>query len=115
MLCVCVYICVDESFPCDQQNRNPEDYTLTFRDPAGCNVSDCVFFAGIDVNTGNTDYLDIYIEGDTASWVAVGFTDTPNMVGGVGHDITIEPLPPPLLNACIEHGSAFALSVVVFC
>ena len=43
-----------------------------------------MFFAGIDVNTGNPDYLDIYIEGDAASWVAVGFTDTPNMVGGVG-------------------------------
>ena len=36
-------------------------------------------FIGIDTNTGNSSYLDIYIEGESQGWVAVGFTETPNM------------------------------------
>ena len=37
-------------------------------------------FIAIDTNAGNSSYLDIYIEGESQGWVAVGFTKTPNMV-----------------------------------
>ena len=60
--------------------RAPEDYQLTFRTPEGCNVSNCTSFVGIDVNEGNGGFLDIYMEGQALGWVAVGFTEEPNMV-----------------------------------
>ena len=60
--------------------RAPENYTLTFRNPPDCIVSECEIFAGVDINDGNPSYLDIYLEGQAQSWVAIGFTDTPNMV-----------------------------------
>ena len=46
--------------------------------------SACTTFIGIDTNAGNSDYLDIYMEGTTQGWVAVGFTRTANMVR-IGH------------------------------
>lgn len=63
-----------------QQVRAPADYRLVFSSPAGCSPSDCDFFIGIDTNTANPDFLDIYMEGSTQGWVAVGFSDSPNMV-----------------------------------
>ena len=51
-----------------------------FRDPEGCDPSACNTFIGIDTNEGNSDYLDIYMEGASEGWIAVGFTETPNMV-----------------------------------
>ena len=56
------------------------DYDLIFRDPANCSPGQCTIFVGIDTNAGNSDYLDIYMEGESQGWVAVGFTATPNMV-----------------------------------
>ena len=41
---------------------------------------ECTVFVGIGTNKGNEDYLDIYLEGKADAWVAVGFTDSPNMV-----------------------------------
>ena len=63
------------------QTRSPENYTLTFRTPDGCDIADCDFFAGVDTNEGNSDYLDIYMEGDAGAWLAIGFSDSPDMVG----------------------------------
>ena len=60
--------------------RDPEEYRLTFRTPDGCNVTNCTSFVGIDTNTGNPGILDIYMEGEAQGWVAVGFTETRNMV-----------------------------------
>ena len=57
-----------------------EDYRLTFQDPAGCMPSECQTFIGIDTNAGNSDYLDIYMEGNSQGWVAVGFSESANMV-----------------------------------
>lgn len=62
------------------QARDPENYRLIFRSPANCAPSDCDIFVGIDTNTGNPDFLDIYMEGSAEGWVAVGFSDSPNMV-----------------------------------
>ena len=43
-------------------------------------ASNCNTFVGISVNSGDSDYLDIYMEGAAMGWVAVGFTETPSMV-----------------------------------
>ena len=60
--------------------RSAEDYRLQFRSPEGCNISDCVHYIGIDTNIGDNDFLDIYMEGTAAGWVAVGFSETSSMV-----------------------------------
>ena len=72
--------CISLFTPLLFQVRNPEDYRLTFRTPPGCIVSNCTSFVGIDINTGNDGVLDIYMEGQALGWVAVGFTETPDMV-----------------------------------
>ena len=63
------------------QVRAPTDSRLIFRSPANCDPSTCDIFVGIDTNTGNPGFLDIYMEGNAQGWVAVGFSDSPNMVG----------------------------------
>ena len=37
-------------------------------------------FVGVDVNDGESTYLDVYMEGTAPAWVAVGFTESPDMV-----------------------------------
>ena len=64
--------------------RAPEDYRIRVTSPDGCSRSSCDLFIGIDTNTGDNRYIDIYMEGTAAGWIAVGFSDTPNMVG-TGH------------------------------
>ena len=56
---------------------------MTFHNPPNCvpSKSECDVFVAIDTNAGDPDYLDIYLEGDADGWVAVGFTETANMVG----------------------------------
>jgi len=66
--------------PLSLQNVSPEDYRLTSRIPAGCTPTvDCSYFVGIQTNT-NSSFLDIYLEGDSQGWVAVGFSSSANMV-----------------------------------
>ena len=60
--------------------RAPEDYRLQILSPTGCSRASCDLFIGIDTNTGDDGFLDIYMEGTAAGWVAVGFSETPNMV-----------------------------------
>ena len=66
------------------QSRAAEDYRLIFRAPSNCIPADsqsaCDIFVGIGTNTGNSSYLDIYLEGQADGWVAVGFSKTSNMV-----------------------------------
>ena len=62
------------------QTMAPGDYRLTFRSPPDCAPSECNVFVGIDTNTGNSSYLDIYLEGQADGWVAVGFSATSSMV-----------------------------------
>jgi len=63
----------------DPPNVSPEDYRLTSRVPAGCTPTvDCSYFVGIRTNT-NSSFLDIYLEGDSEGWVAVGFSSSANM------------------------------------
>ena len=62
------------------QTKFGTDYNLVFREPAGCDPSACDIFVSIDTNQGNSDYLDIYMQGASQAWIAVGFTETPNMV-----------------------------------
>ena len=60
--------------------RAPEDYRLQILSPTGCSRASCDLFIGIDTNTGDNGFLDIYMEGTAEGWVAVGFSETPNMV-----------------------------------
>ncbi len=60
--------------------RAPEDYRLQVLNPEGCVRSECNLFIGIDTNTGDNGFLDIYMEGTAEGWLAVGFSETPNMV-----------------------------------
>ncbi len=60
--------------------RAPEDYRLQILSPTGCSRADCDMFIGIDTNTGDNGFLDIYMEGTAEGWVAVGFSETANMV-----------------------------------
>ncbi len=62
------------------QTTAPEDYPLFFKDPEDCAVSDCDIFVGIQVNSGDSNFLNFYIEGTAAAWLAIGFSETPNMV-----------------------------------
>ena len=39
------------------------------------------YFFGARVNSTNSDYLDMRLEGDAEGWVAIGFTNTSSMVG----------------------------------
>ncbi|XP_064386737.1 putative ferric-chelate reductase 1 homolog isoform X4 [Halichondria panicea] len=59
--------------------RAPEEYRLQILSPTGCSRADCDLFIGIDTNTGDDGFLDIYMEGTAAGWVAVGFSDSANM------------------------------------
>ena len=53
---------------------------MTFRNPPQCAPAECDVFIGIDTNSGNSGYLDIYLEGQADGWVAVGFSATLSMV-----------------------------------
>lgn len=59
------------------------DYRLTFRSPSNCTPENCDIFVGIDTNSGNSGYLDVYLEGQADGWVAVGFSNTSDMVGSL--------------------------------
>ena len=77
---VCMVVTTFTISPFSFQVRDPLAYRLIFRSPDGCAPSQCDIFIGIDTNTGNSGYLDIYMEASTTGWVAVGFSDTRTMV-----------------------------------
>ena len=52
----------------------------TFGVPSGCSRASCDVYVTMAPNTINRDYLDIYMEGTAAGWVAVGFSDSRLMV-----------------------------------
>ena len=62
--------------------RSPDAYSLQVVSPNGCTCSNCDLFIGFAINTGDNGFLDIYMEGSAAGWIAVGFSETPDMVGG---------------------------------
>ena len=68
------------SIPYLLQVRAPEDSRLIVSDPPDCDRPTCDLFIGISTNA-NSSFFDFYIEGDAAGWVAVGFSETQNMVG----------------------------------
>ncbi len=76
----------------------PEDYRLRILNPDGCSRASCDLFIGIDTNTGDDGFLDIYMEGTAAGWVAVGFSETPNMVSKLDHKYVYL-----LLCLCVLH------------
>ena len=62
------------------QTRAPADYRLRYHDPEGCDPESCNYFMGIDTNEGNSSFLDFYLTAVIDGWVAVGFSETANMV-----------------------------------
>ena len=67
--------------------RAPGDYHLTFRNPSGCSPANCDIFVGVDTNAGDSNYLDIYLEGEADGWVAVGFSSSRSMVSNAALSI----------------------------
>lgn len=57
-------------------------FRVTSSLPHGCQGSECSFFVGINTNQDDERFLDFLVEGRAQAWVAIGFTTTPNMVGG---------------------------------
>ena len=63
------------------QSDDPQDYLLFRRDPPGCDANiDCMYFVGLRANRANDTYLDVYLSGVADGWVAIGFSETANMV-----------------------------------
>ena len=63
------------------QSEDPNDYNLTRNIPSGCVPdTDCLYFAGLRVNPNNSAYLDVYLAAEAEGWVAIGFSESPNMV-----------------------------------
>ena len=56
------------------------NFRLIFSNPASCSPSECGIYVGILNSTTNPGSLEIYMEGDAQGWVAVGFSDSQNMV-----------------------------------
>ena len=69
-------LCLEPTTP----TRLPTEYDTILRQPPGCGVGDCDIFIGMETNEGSDAYLDVYMQGTAAGWLAVGFTVTPNMV-----------------------------------
>ena len=68
---------------------------LTFGTPTGCSRTSCDVYVTMAPNTMNSSYLDIYMEGTAAGWVAVGFSDSQAMVR---HSDSVQPYLDPALT-----------------
>ena len=55
-------------------------HNLVFGMPEGCNRSSCEYYVGLSRNPSNPTYLDVYLEGNAAGWVAIGFSLNTQMV-----------------------------------
>ncbi len=78
-------VCTQQLLPPPTIVRAPEDYRLQILSPTGCSRADCDLFIGIDTNAGDNGFLDIYMEGTAEGWVAVGFSETANMVSKINN------------------------------
>jgi hypothetical protein len=56
-----------------------DDYPLVFRYPNGCIRGSCDYYVGMGPNPVDSSYLDIYLEGIAAGWVAIGFSENMTM------------------------------------
>lgn len=79
--CVLLWSCAAQTVP----TASPEEYSFIWRQPPDCTpgtaAGDCTYFVGIQRNEGDDSYLDFYLEGKQPGWVAIGFSETANMVG----------------------------------
>ena len=55
-------------------------FPIVFRAPNNCEREQCTFYWAMGPNTANPQYLDVYMEGTAAGWMAVGFSDDQMMV-----------------------------------
>ena len=64
----------------NESRNESRNESLTFGQPNGCSRTSCEVYVTMAVNPFNSSYLDIYMEGTAAGWVAVGFSDSQAMV-----------------------------------
>ena len=55
-------------------------HNLVFGMPEGCERSFCEYYVGMSPNPSDPTYLDVYLEGNAAGWVAIGFSLNIQMV-----------------------------------
>ena len=48
--------------------------------PNNCSRSDCSLFVGLSTSRQDPSFLDVVLEGAAEGWVAVGFSETKDMV-----------------------------------
>ena len=48
--------------------------------PENCLRQECEYFVGLGLNPSNSSYLDVYLEGNAAGWIAIGFSLNRQMV-----------------------------------
>ena len=64
-----------------EPTRQPTDYATIFRQPPECtDHTDCDIFIGMEPNEHDATYLDVYMQGEAAAYLAVGFSNTEDMV-----------------------------------
>ena len=51
-----------------------------FGRPDGCNRTTCEYYVGLSPNPSDSSYLDVYLEGNAAGWIAIGFSLNRQMV-----------------------------------
>ena len=51
-----------------------------FKSPTDCDRASCTFYWAMGPNSGNSQYLDVYMEGTVDGWMAVGFSLDQSMV-----------------------------------
>ena len=48
--------------------------------PENCPRQECDYFVGLGLNPSDPTYLDVYLEGNAAGWIAIGFSNNTQMV-----------------------------------
>ena len=56
------------------------EYNTIIQHQADCNPDTCILFIGMEANEGDSEYLDVYMQGSADAWLAVGFSATATMV-----------------------------------
>uniref|UniRef100_A0A1X7SM59 DOMON domain-containing protein n=1 Tax=Amphimedon queenslandica TaxID=400682 RepID=A0A1X7SM59_AMPQE len=59
---------------CPVQTTAVGSHNLVFGMPEGCERSTCEYYVGLSPNPSDPTYLDVYLEGNAAGWIAIGFS-----------------------------------------
>ncbi|XP_019851666.1 PREDICTED: uncharacterized protein LOC100636115 isoform X3 [Amphimedon queenslandica] len=64
---------------CPVEVTSIESHNLIFGMPEGCLRADCEYYVGLSPNPSDPTYLDVYLEGNAAGWIAIGFSNNTQM------------------------------------